>query len=151
MTSRLRDFRFRLLFGFLFCMLWTVLQTPCSWAADTKSAAKPAEKPATKAAAPAKTAGSGLPQVIDFGAQWCVPCKKFAPVFDKVAANYKGKVDFIHCDIESKEGKPLVTKYKVGDIVPVIMFVDAKGKMKERFDKVISEEDLVKHTEALIK
>ena len=143
-----RHFGTRLLFSFLFCLVWTLLQSNCSWA-GTDAKAKAGAGAAAKTAAPTKS--SGLPQIIDFGAKWCVPCRKFAPVFDKVGANYKGKIDFVHCDVESKEGEPLATKYKVGDILPVIMFIDAKGKVVSRLDKVPAEADLVKNAEALIK
>ena len=106
---------------------------------DTKSAAKSTDK-----------VSSDTPQVIDFGASWCVPCKKFAPTFDKVGETYKGKVKFVHYDVESATGKPLATKYNIG-VMPTIMMLDAKGKVAWKNEGVPSEADLVKHTEALLK
>ncbi len=121
-------------------------------AADSKSTSKTASsktdsKPAAKAT---DKVSSAAPQVIDFGASWCVPCKKFAPTFDKVGETYKGKVKFVHYDVESATGKPLATKYNI-NVMPTIMMLDAKGKVAWKNEGVPSEADLVKHTEALLK
>jgi thiol-disulfide isomerase/thioredoxin len=73
--------------------------------------AAPATNKGTAAADSAQKAG--MPKVLDFGAVWCVPCKKFAPTFDKVAKKYKDKVQFIHYDSEKGEGKTLSDKYNI--------------------------------------
>ncbi len=40
------------------------------------------------------------PAVIDFNATWCGPCKQLKPVLEKLAAQYKGKVDFYSIDVD---------------------------------------------------
>lgn len=37
--------------------------------------------------------------VVDFGAEWCGPCKKIAPVFEALAAATPGAT-FIHVDVD---------------------------------------------------
>ena len=44
------------------------------------------------------------PCVIDFYATWCGPCKTIAPIIEKLAKEYDGKIDFykVDCDKEMK-------------------------------------------------
>ena len=101
-------------------------------------------------APPSKDKKATMPIIYDFGASWCVPCKKFAPVFDKVAEKYKGKVDFQHIDAEAEKHKALVDKYKVMTL-PTIVFVDKSGNTVVTKNKVLSEAELIQQTDALIK
>lgn len=127
--------------------------------ATTSSASKPSatSKPAaasaakTPAGAPVATvAGTGKPSVIDFSAEWCGPCKKFAPIYDKVASNYKGKVDFFHVDTEDAKNKALVDKFSVS-VMPTIVFRDAAGKAKLINEGVMEEKTLVQEVNNLLK
>ena len=43
---------------------------------------------------------SEVPVLIDFFADWCMPCKMFAPVFEGVAEDYEGKVKFVKVNID---------------------------------------------------
>ncbi len=79
--------------------------------------------------------------VIDFYAEWCGPCKKFAPIYEKVAGSALFKnVVFAKVNID-KEGE-LCSLFKVRS-VPTIVFVK-NGKEVAHHVGYLSEEELSK-------
>ena len=40
--------------------------------------------------------------MLTFGASWCEPCAKELPAWDKLAPDYKGKVEFVAVDLDAK-------------------------------------------------
>lgn len=65
------------------------------------------------------------PAIIDFYADWCGPCKMLAPIFEKVAAEYDGKVDFFKIDTEAQP--ELASLFQVTSI-PSILFIPQDDK-----------------------
>ena len=60
------------------------------------------------------------PCVIDFYATWCGPCKMVAPIIEKLAKEYDGKVDFykVDCDSEMKLASIMQVKN-----IPMVFFM----------------------------
>ncbi len=67
---------------------------------------------------------SDLPVVVDFYAPWCAPCKMLAPVLEKVAAKYAGRVKVVKCD--SDRDAEIAESYGVGKIPNVMFFKDGE-------------------------
>ena len=40
---------------------------------------------------------------MDFTAQWCGPCKMLAPILEKAADRYEGKVKFVKMDVDNNQ------------------------------------------------
>ena len=68
----------------------------------------------TKATFEQEVLQSEVPVLIDFFADWCMPCKMFAPIFEGVADDYEGKVKFVKVNID--ESPELAQKYLVKSI-----------------------------------
>ena len=67
---------------------------------------------------------SKVPVIIDFWATWCMPCKMFSPVFEKVSAEYKGKVKFVKIDVD--EASDVAMKFSIMSIPTVVLFNGGK-------------------------
>lgn len=63
---------------------------------------------------------AGKPMVVDFGAAWCGPCKKIAPIVDALAADYEGQAIIGKVDVEEEED--LAVRFGVMS-VPTILFI----------------------------
>jgi thioredoxin 1 len=71
---------------------------------------------------------STVPVIVDFWAPWCGPCKMVAPILDKLAKEYAGKV--IVAKVNTDENPQWATQYGVQGI-PTMLFI-ANGKIAHR-------------------
>jgi len=71
---------------------------------------------------------SPLPVIVDFWAPWCAPCKMVAPVLDKVAKEYAGKL--LVAKVNTDENPEQATQYGVQGI-PTMLFISG-GKIIHR-------------------
>ena len=79
---------------------------------------------------------SGL-VLVDFFADWCMPCVMMAPVIEDMAKKFRGKVKFGKIDVD--ENNALAQKFRIFSIPHFILFKD--GEMVEKFVGSRSEED----------
>ena len=71
------------------------------------------------------------PQVLDFYADWCGPCKQMKPVIEEAKRKYGDKVEFVALNADDPANRPLMDKYKVKSI-PNLCFLDARGNLVEQ-------------------
>lgn len=67
---------------------------------------------------------SKIPVIIDFWAEWCMPCKMIAPVVDELANDYKGKIKFAKADVDTNP--ELATALQILSIPVLIIFKNGK-------------------------
>jgi len=68
--------------------------------------------------------------LVDFWAEWCMPCKMYAPTLEEFAKDMKGKVAVAKLNVD--ENRATATKYQTMSIPTTILFKDGKP-----VDKVI--------------
>ena len=66
----------------------------------------------------------GLPVFVDFYAEWCGPCKMAAPVVDKLAGVYEGKMMITKLNVD--EHNQIAAENGVMSIPTVIVFKDGE-------------------------
>jgi thioredoxin 1 len=71
---------------------------------------------------------STIPTLVDFWAPWCGPCRSVAPVLDKLAKEYAGKL--LVAKVNTDENPDWAGKFGVQGI-PTMLFV-ANGKVVHR-------------------
>ena len=67
---------------------------------------------------------SNLPIILDFYADWCSPCKMFAPVLEEIAAELDGKAIVAKMNID--ESKELATEFGIRTIPTLMLLKDGK-------------------------
>ena len=62
-----------------------------------------------------------IPVLVDFYADWCVPCKMMAPVIEQLAEEYDGKLKVGKCNIDEEE--EIRARYGIMSIPTMKIFV----------------------------
>jgi len=71
---------------------------------------------------------SPIPVIVDFWAPWCGPCKMVAPILDKLANEYAGKI--LVAKVNTDDNPEWMMKYGIQGI-PTMLFVSS-GKVVHR-------------------
>ena len=107
----------------------------------------------------------GKPVLLNFWATWCVPCAAEMPLLNEMQKQYQGKIVFLAASIDDEDMKPQVEafiKKHQGEALTVMMgatldslddfgvnqgmpgtvFIDAEGKIVDRFTGALKRPDL---------
>jgi thioredoxin 1 len=66
---------------------------------------------------------SGL-VVVDFWATWCGPCRAVAPVIERLAEDYRGRVKVLKLDTDQNQAT--ATRFNIRSIPSILFFKDGK-------------------------
>jgi thioredoxin 1 len=91
-----------------------------------------------------------MPAVIDFYADWCMPCKMVAPLLNQLSLEYDGKVKFYKVNTEKD---PEVSKVFGISSIPTLLFIaptgsptvvrgaQSIGSLRKNIDRIIPEKE----------
>ena len=86
----------------------------------------------------------GSPILVDFWAEWCMPCRALAPVIDELSKEFVGKVRFAKVNVD--ECKEVPGKFGIRGIPTLILFKDGQkvnelvgNQPKEKIRSLLSE------------
>ncbi len=77
------------------------------------------------------------PVLVDFWADWCMPCKALGPVIDELATDNAGKAKIGKMNTESNQETPV--KYNVQAIPTILLFKN--GEVVQKFVGLTKKQD----------
>lgn len=90
---------------------------------------------------------NGEPILVDFWAEWCMPCRALAPVLDELATEFHGKVRFAKVNVDECSevpakfgirGIPTLILFQAGKKVNELVGNQPKEKIKTMLTRVVS-------------
>lgn len=88
----------------------------------------------------------GQLMLVDFGAQWCGPCKAISPIVDELHDKYEGKAVIGKVDID--ENPDLCEKFGIRNI-PTILFI-RNGEVLDKIVGAVAKDKISEKLTALI-
>lgn len=76
--------------------------------------------------------------VIDFWAEWCMPCKMIEPIVEQLAQEYEGKAAFGKMNIDENKNTP--AKHGIMSIPTLLIFKD--GELVDKIVGVLPKEKI---------
>ncbi len=63
---------------------------------------------------------SDVPVLVDYWAPWCAPCRVAAPVLEKIAAEYEGRLKV--CKVNVEDNREVASQYGIMSIPTMFIF-----------------------------
>lgn len=84
--------------------------------------------------------------LVDFFAEWCMPCLMMGPVIDELVDRFHGKIKFGKVNVE--DNSPLSARFSISSIPCFILFKE--GEVVKRFVGSMSAEDFEEKLEGYL-
>ena len=89
---------------------------------------------------------SEIPVLIDFWAEWCMPCRMMSPIIEDIAKEYHGKLKVGKLNVD--ESPQIASTYGIMSIPTLVIF--KKGEAVETMVGAIPKADIVSKIEIYI-
>lgn len=87
---------------------------------------------------------SQTPVLVDFWAEWCMPCRRIAPTVDQLATEYDGRLTVAKMNVDENpntptqlgvRGIPMLMLFKGGDMVDAIVGAADKETIRKMVER----------------
>ena len=91
---------------------------------------------------------SNLPIVVDFWAEWCMPCRMISPIAEELSKDYEGKVIIGKLNVDENPmtagkynimGIPTLLFFNNGELVDRIVGVVPKKAIEDKIKKMLKD------------
>ncbi|MCK4666057.1 thioredoxin [Candidatus Dependentiae bacterium] len=89
---------------------------------------------------------SEIPVIIDFWAEWCMPCKMIAPILDELSKEFEGKIKVGKLNVDQERelaikynivSIPTILFFKSGEIVDTLIGAVPKSNIKSKIEDLL--------------
>ena len=95
----------------------------------------------------AEIMGEGVAALVDFGAEWCMPCKMIGPTIEELAEEYDGRLKVGKVDTDGSRNVsmkfgisaiPTLILFRNGEIVKKFVGLQQKVDLKAAIDEILA-------------
>lgn len=89
---------------------------------------------------------AGMPALVDFWAEWCMPCKMLTPTIEELAEDYAGKIKVGQVDTDANReismkfgisAIPTLILFKDGEVIKKFVGLQQKAELKTAIDEAL--------------
>ena len=85
--------------------------------------------------------------LVDFFAEWCMPCMMMAPIIDEMSEKFRGKIKFGKVNVD--ENQEIAQRFNVRSIPTFVLFNN--GEILEQFTGAVPEDELDNKLKSFLK